>query len=58
MLGRVAWLVRTIIRHIRLDIVIEVAIEVDDFIRALGLDGVWKLHLFRPLSFLTDFRGS
>lgn len=37
MLGRVAWVVRAIIRHIRLVILIEVVIEVGHFICALGL---------------------
>ena len=46
MLGRVAWVVCAISRHIRLGILIEVVIEVRDFICALGLDGVWKLRLF------------
>lgn len=39
-------MVCAISRHIRLDILIEVVIEVGDFICALGLDGVWKLRLF------------
>jgi hypothetical protein len=42
MLGRIAWVVRAIIRHITLNIIIEVVIEVGDFICALGLDEVWK----------------
>lgn len=54
-----------IIRHIRLDILIEVVIEVGDFICALGLYGVWKLGLVSITNlflfsfsffFWTDFR--
>ena len=46
-----------IIRHIRLDILIEVVIEVGDFICALGLYGVWKLGLVSITNLFLFFFG-